>query len=160
MMRGLQNGSINQAEKAALDKTHADLLAMEKKAHEHGKLSAQECQAIHGKMIEESSKLKRAMATGGKMAPQQALAHCKAEIAHERTSYVASVKRGLDDGLIDAKERADLEKTHNELAAMEKKAAADGKLSLQECQGIHGKVLEENRKLKLALATRPAAAGK
>ena len=53
----------------------------------------------------------------------------------------------MADGRIDATEKAGLDKTHDELMALEKKANEDGKMTPEECKGIHAKVVEEHRKL-------------
>lgn len=89
-------------------------------------------------------------AAPGKPHPAQS---CLQEIARERQNFVAQVQRGIQAKRIDEKERAELEKVHNELMAMEKKAFEDHKVTPQECGEIHKKVLEENAKLQKALST-------
>lgn len=76
---------------------------------------------------------------------------CAADIARERKNYDVSVKRHMADGRIDATEKAGLDKTHEELMALEKKANEDGKMTPEECKGIHAKIVEEHRKLVAAL---------
>ena len=87
---------------------------------------------------------------------------CIADIARERTSFDAALRKGVADGKIDAKEKADLDRTHGELLLLEKKVREDHKLSQSECKGVEAKIAEENKKLAAALASnaRPAAPAK
>lgn len=77
---------------------------------------------------------------------------CRAEIRRENATYESTLKKGIADGLIDAKEKAALEKNHAELLAMEKKAASDGKITLDECKAIHEKIVAERKKLTESIA--------
>ena len=165
----IADGKIDDNEKTALAKTHADLLAAEKKAMEDGKLSADECRAIHSKIVAERKQMNDAIGVRAKnhVATKKAFAgtkfthikDCSAEISREKNAFDTKMKAGLDSGKIDAKEKADIEKTHAELLALEKKAMDDGKISAEECKGIHTKIVSENKKLATAvdaIVKRPA----
>ena len=157
------DGKIDATEKAALDKTHSELLALEKKAMEDGKMSPEECKVIHAKIIAENKQLAAAIGVRQKghhtarVARHPKVLSCAAEIAKERTHYDASIKAHVADGKIDATEKAALDKTHGELLAMEKKAAEDGKMTPEECAAIHTKIVAEHKQLVAALAVKKVA---
>jgi len=146
-------------------KTHAELMEMEKKAAADHKVSPEECKAIHDKIVAEHKQLQAAMASpGGKgpgpMAGRPApgahpQAGCLGQIRNERAVYERNMAAGIKSGRIDAKEQATLRKTHGELMEMEKKAAADHKISAQECKAIHDKIVVEHKQLAAAMAAPP-----
>ncbi len=86
-------------------------------------------------------------------APLHPQAPCITQIRNERAGFQRAMEQGMKSGRIDKKEHASLEKTHGELMAMEKKAAEDHKLSAAECKAIHAKIVEEHKKLQMAMAT-------
>jgi hypothetical protein len=99
-------------------------------------------------------------APASKAMPPHPQASCVAEIRRERATYHRNLEAGIKGGRIDAKEHAMLNKTHAELMAMEKKAAEDHKLSAAECKAIHAKIMEEHKKLQMAMATPAGKAAK
>lgn len=58
---GIASGKVTAAEKAALDKTHAELLALEHKTMADNKVTVPECMAIHAKILDEGNKLRLAV---------------------------------------------------------------------------------------------------
>ena len=153
----MADGKIDATEKAGLDKTHEELMALEKKANEDGKMTPEECKGIHAKIVEENRKLAAAIGVrpkdhiNRKVVRHPAVILCAADIARERAHFEGAVKKGVADGKIDATEKAGLDKTHDELMVLEKKANEDGKMTPEECKGIHAKIVEQHRKLIAAL---------
>ena len=82
-------------------------------------------------------------------------AKCIAEVRRERAGFAKALDAGIKSGRIDAKEQAMLKKTHGELMEMEKKAAADHKMSPAECNAIHDKIVAEHKQLAAAMAAPP-----
>jgi hypothetical protein len=151
MEKGIQSGKIDPKEKAALEKTHAELVAMVARALADVKLSPAECKKIHDRIAEENKQLAAVMASGPKVTGP---AKCIEEIKKQWATFQAAMGKGIQSGKIDVKERAALQKTHAELAGMVGRAAADAKLSADECMRIHNKIVEENKKLALAMASK------
>jgi hypothetical protein len=58
---GIKSGKIDKKEHAALNKTHHELTAMERKAAEDKKMSHEECMQIHAKIVAEHKQLMAAM---------------------------------------------------------------------------------------------------
>ena len=166
--RGLQTGQIDAGERAALEKSHNELLAFEASAKKDGKLDAKECQEINKRIDAENKQLTQAMI--GRSSPEhkkavalaltkktgKAVAHeavtCQAEINHETEAYGTAILAGVKSGKITAQEKVALDKTHAELLALEHKTMADGKVTPQECMKIHAKIADEGNKLRLAIS--------
>jgi hypothetical protein len=146
---GIKYGRFDAVEQAMLNKTHADLMKMEKKAEADHKISPAECRAIHAKIKEENKKQQMAIATLAKGSRPQA--PCMAEIQRERATYQINLEAGIKSGKIDAKEHAMLNKTHADLMAAVAKANADGRISSAECRDFHARIMDENKKLQMAM---------
>jgi len=174
MAAGMKSGRIDAKESEALKKTHAELMEMEKKAMADQKVSAEECKAIHDKIVAEHKQLQAAMASPGGKAPAHAApplvkgpapmagrpapgahpqAGCIGQIRNERAGFEKRMAAGMKSGRIDAKEQEMLKKTHAELMAMEKKASEDHKISPAECKAIHDKIVAEHKQLAAAMAS-------
>jgi hypothetical protein len=169
------DGKLDAKEKTDLNAAHAKLLDALTKAKADGNISAQECAQLQGLATKEAADMRAAIgvrevghgkhkeAFSKRKTKHGSMASCKAEIKKEERIFDAKFKRGIDSGKIDDKEKADIEKTHKELLALEEKAKADGKLSADECADIHEKIVEENKKLNAAMdiaEKRPSKAGK
>jgi hypothetical protein len=83
---------------------------------------------------------------------------CIAQVKKERAAYSRTMHEGVKSGKIDKAEHAALIKTHQELLAMEKKAAEDKKMSHEECMQIHAKIVAEHKQLVAAMHNGPAKA--
>ena len=152
--KGVADGKIDAKEKSDLDRIEAEAKALLRKAKEDSKLTMAECTSVQAKVAEGTKRLN--VAIGGR--PAWATA-CLSDISRERTSFDSAMKKGVADGRIDAKEKADLERTHAELLTLEKKALEDKSLSSSECKGIQAKIAEENKKLTAAFASGGQGAG-
>ena len=64
------------------------------------------------------------------------------------------MSRGKADGKIDAKEEADLKKTHVDVIKTISDAERDGKITEPECKTIHAKLVAEHAQLNAALGKR------
>jgi hypothetical protein len=157
------DGKLDAKEKTDLNAAHAKLLDALNKAKADGNISAQECAQLQGLAGKEAAEMRSAIgsrevghgkhkeAFSKRKTKHSSMASCKAEIKKEERNFDAKFKRGIDSGKIDDKEKADIEKTHKELIALEEKAKADGKMSADECADIHEKIVEENKKLNAAM---------
>src|SRR5471030_686417 len=85
-------------------------------------------------------------------------ASCIADIQRERATYQRNLDAGIKEKRIDPKEHAMLNKTHADLMAAEATANADHKISAAECKALHARIVDENKKLQLAMAS-PAGNG-
>lgn len=61
ILAGVASGKISAQEKVTLDKTHAELVALEHKTMADGKVTPQECMKIHAKIADEGNKLRLAI---------------------------------------------------------------------------------------------------
>jgi len=165
---GVKSGKIDPKEKAALEKTHADLIAAEKAAAADKNVSAAECKALHDKVVAQHKQFTAAMAASGKPAAPPApgakpVVHPQASCVHaiqkDNAAFAKAFANGVKSGKIDPKEKAALEKTHADLIAAEKAAAADKNVSAAECKALHDKVVAQHKQFTAAMAA-PAAAKK
>lgn len=169
------DGKLDDKEKADLNASHSKLLDALTKAKADGNITPQECSQLQNLARKEAADMASAIGVRPKNhgRHKQAFAKrthkhasmksCQAEIKKEKRIFDTKFKAGIDSGKIDDKEKVDIEKVHNELLALEKKADDDGKVTADECADIHEKIMEENKKLNAAMDIvhkRPAKAGK
>jgi hypothetical protein len=157
---GIKGGRIDPKEHAMLNKTHADLMAAEAKANADHKITPAECKALHARIMDENKKLQMALASPagkgpvvGPKGPVHPQASCMADIQRERATYQRNLEAGIKGGKINPKEHAMLNKTHADLMAAEHKAMADHKISPAECKSLHTKIMDEHKKLSMAMAS-------
>lgn len=156
--RGRANGAISPTEEANIKKLDAEMEKTIADAKKDG-LNLAECQTIHRKIANQKAAV--AKMSVYRCDPQMS---CFGEITRARNRFLAGVKRGVAEKLLDANELASLKKSHDELVEMESKIFADGKISQKECEAVQSKIIDEEKRLKMALmksvaAIDPAPAG-
>lgn len=181
--RGLSAGVISAEERAELEKEYNTFKAKEATALKDGKIDPAECATLYEDLTDLNNHLGDALCSrevpaakhaevvgaiklaaqarhgSAAVTPNPGLGLCVAEVTHMVSLFESAIQRGKAAGLIDAKEAAELEQGRAKLAADEKRALTDQKISHAELKRMMNDIDAENKKLDAAMAT-PAAAEK